>query len=63
MSRQPLKQRIATVTIVAYDAHSNVVDTLNTYIRLTPSVQLLDFMMDTEVRYPSVVRYEMTIAY
>jgi len=63
MSRSPLKQREAVVRITAYDGFGHVLGELDTYIRLTPSVQLLDFMMDIEVRYPNVTRYEMTIAY
>lgn len=63
MARSPLRTRHATVNIVAYDAKGDILDSLNTHTRLTPSVQLLDFMMDTEDTYPSVTRYEMTVAY
>jgi hypothetical protein len=58
-----LMEREATVTIVAYNADGEVLDTLGTFSRLTPSLQLLEFMMDVEVRYPTVVRYECIVAY
>lgn len=63
MGKSPLKVKSATVKIVAYDGNGNVVDSLDTYSRLTPSVQLLEFMMDCEDKYPTIVRYEMTVAY
>lgn len=63
MVKQPLKTRPATVRIVAYDAQGDVLDTLDTHTRVTPSIQLLDFMFDVEDKYPTVVRYEMMVAY
>lgn len=63
MSYKKLELREATVIINACDAKGDVLDTLHTHSRLTPSLQLLEFMMDVEEKYPQVVRYKMTIAY
>jgi hypothetical protein len=62
MARSPLKVQSATVHIIAYDKLNEVVDSIYVHSKLTPSVMLLEFMMETEERY-QVSRYEMTIAY
>ena len=58
-----MKNREATVTIVAYDGHGNTLDTLTTHGKLSPELQLIEFMLQVERDYPTVTRYEMTIAY
>lgn len=62
-SYKRLELREATVIIKACDAKGNVLDTLHTHSQMTPSMQLLEFMMDVEEKYPQVTRYKMTIAY
>jgi hypothetical protein len=57
------RSKQATVIIRALDGHGELLDSIETHSKLTPSVQLLEFMFHVEEEYPSVTRYEMTIAY
>lgn len=63
MARKSLKSREATITITAYDGRGDILDKMGATTRLTPSMLLLEFMFLVEERYPSVTRYEMTVAY
>lgn len=58
-----LKNEQATVIIKAYDRNMDVVDQHQEFGRKEPSVQLIEFMTNTRVLFPNIIRYEMSIQY
>lgn len=60
---QKAKLREATVLIKAYDSHGHVIAQHDQFGRRDPVIQLLEFVTNINGMYPTVTRYEMTIAY